>query len=187
MKKKTMLEMQLKRAQEESSLLSGRLTVQKKKYTSLQGTFLESKKKLIREHTETMNAEYLKTKELKDDYEASIKNCDKMFQEAITESKKIRTQLNFKIKIFGELKNKKVKRAKWAVFINEAEKEFAFHAKNVDTLEFEKRRVCDIAGTPGPELRKRCEKLAAEIASMRTKDKSFEDKIATLHKQYDAL
>ena len=187
MKTKMTLKAQILKAKQESDILVGRLAFQRKKYNKLQGNYKDLTLKVDLEHRETMRVEKEKTKEQLVEFNQSLKSCDALLQEAKLESKKLRKELAFRITTLKTLRGKKARHLRIAVMINDSEKDFSIHTKNVDILEFQKRKVCDIAGTPGPELRERCKKLQEEINNLKAKDNGFLSKMANLRKQYDLI
>ena len=186
-KTKTDLEGQLQQAESERSVLTQRLNAQKKKYGKLMLSYKSLTATMSKQYDETLKVEKTKTEKLKAEYEKALKDCDGLFKQAQEESNVIRTKLDKKIEVLKSLREKKVRRAKMAVIIKTSEHEFAQHTKHIDKLEFERRKVCDIVGTPGPELRRMCQRLQNAINGLKWKDKDFMNKISNLRKEYDSI
>jgi hypothetical protein len=187
LKTKADLLLQLKKAETEKSLLLQRIADQKKKYGKLMIGYKSLTEKMSMEYKETMKVEKTKTEKLKATYKVELKACDEMLKKVQEESKVIRKKWDHKVAVLKTLREKKTRRSKTSILIKTSEKQFAEHTTHVDNLEIARRKACEIAGTPGPEQRKMCEKLQNAINDLKRKDKDFLDKINNLRRDYDNI
>ena len=183
---KSKIQKEIEEAEANEKNLAASLKTQKKRYAEMKADYAKLKIKLTTSHKAKLKIEKTITAELKSSMSAELIDCGKKLKFALAETKRINLELKAQIKMYEGYQAKAVKRRKVQALLVEAVKIEAENAKAIAFAEGKKRTTCEL-GTPGPELRKQCNAMDAEIALLKTKDKTLLANIQKLRKEYDSI
>ena len=155
----------LKAAVDESKQFKHALEVQKQKYSSLNDRFSAWRSQQEKKHSQMLEKEKKKYESLHEELQAQARSCSTLLESTRTEIVQLEAKFKEAMTLLAQISDTKAKRSKARELISAAESKLHSQKIKISMATAKRAQLCDV-GTPGPLLRKICEKLAQEISEL---------------------